>query len=253
MIGAIVVYLVLVLGSAWWVVSGVATVRAGFDRHEERTVITDRPLSSIDAIAFGKIALMGTARPDGHVDRLPFGGEERALAYEVTVDDTNKLELPHVDERTAPPFVLETDADDCRVRVDASALRWDLSDDRRWGREVASHEELAPDLASYAAARDLPPQGMERDREFAYEYVAPGDEVFVYGRAVPDESRRSDAEKAVLVTDDDGSGVLSDKSSETLLAERRRALLRHVSIGATKAVVGLVVFLYLTGIRLLLG
>lgn len=253
MLGGLVVYAALVIGSAGLVVSGLSSVQSGFDRYEERTVIADRPTSSPDSLALGKTAIAGTARPDHRLDRLPFGGRERALVYELTVEDTNKIESPHVNVRIAPPFVLERDtegADDYHVRVDASSLRLDLSDDRQWSTEIASHEHLPPDLADFAAANDLPSQGMERDRKFAYEYLAPDDEVFVYGRAVPDEERTDSREgKTVLVTaDENGNGFLSDKSPDALLEERQRALTRHVSVGVVKATIGLAAFLWLTGI-----
>ncbi|WP_226480693.1 hypothetical protein [Natrinema amylolyticum] len=258
MILAIVIYAALVLGSGALVVVGIGTVRSGFERYEERVAIVDRPRSSLESVAFGETALVGTARPDGGAERVPFGGRERAVCYDVTVEDTNKLEMAHVDERIAPPFVLEGAADDAtdvaRIRVDASDLRLDLSADRRWSREVASHEVLEENLASFAEANDLPDQGLERDRTYAYEYLAPGDEVFVYGRAVPDDDAAADG-KAVLVTaQEDGGGVISDKSPETLLAERRRVLVKSVSLGALEGVVGLAGFLWLTGIaQLLLG
>ena len=273
MLGALAVYVALVIGSAGLVLSGLSTVRAGFDRYAERAVIADRPRSSLESVALGATAMAGTAWPDGEPERVPFGGREQALVYEVRVDDTNKSGSPHVDERIAPPFVLEpetsaenrgetstrsdtetngtTGTDDVRVRVDASNLRLDLSPDRQWEREVASHDPISEDLESFAEERELPRQGLERDREFAYRYLAPGDEVFVYGRAVSDDADGDSgaAQKRVLITArEDGEGFISDKSPETLLEERRRARLKPVSIGTTKAVVGLVAFLWLTGI-----
>lgn len=274
MIGGLVMYAVLVVGSAGLLVSGLSTVRAGFDRYAERTVITDRPRSSLESIALGTTAMVGTARPDGEPERVPFGGQERALVYEVCVDDTNTRGSPHVDERIGSPFVLEPDSgdgtnavtdsgedgtvattdiaagtDDARIRVDPSNLRFDLSADRQWERTIASHDPIPDDLAAFAEENDLPRQGLERDREFAYRYLAPGDEVFVYGRAVPDDDVESAATKRVLITArEGGDGFLSDKPPETLLEERRRARLRHVSIGTVKAVVGLVAVLWLTGI-----
>ncbi|WP_226004516.1 hypothetical protein [Natrinema salinisoli] len=260
MILAIALYAALVLGSGALVVVGIETVHSGFERYEERAAIVDRPRSSLESVALGKTALVGTARPDGRLERVPFGGRERAVCYEVTVEDTNKLETAHVDERIAPPFLLEqaVDADEtdvARVRVDATDLRLDLSADRQWSREIASHESLDDDLASFAAANDLPEQGLERDRKYAYEYLAPGDEVFVYGRAVPDDDAAAIDGKAVLVTaHEDGGGLISDKPPETLLAERRRVLFKSVSLGVLEGVVGLAVFLWLTGIaQFLLG
>ncbi|WP_222916591.1 hypothetical protein [Natrinema sp. SYSU A 869] len=253
MILAIILYATLVLGSGSLVLIGIVTVRSGFERYEERAAIVDRPRSSLESVAFGKTALVGTARPDGGSERVPFGGRERAVCYDMTVEDTNKLETAHVDERIAPPFVLEGVADDATdvagIRVDASDLRLDLSADRQWSREVASHEALDEDLASFASVNNLPDQGLERDRKYAYEYLAPGDEVFVYGRAVPDDDAGVTDGKAVLVTaQEDGGGVISDKSPETLLAERRRVLFKSVSLGTLEGVVGLAGFLWLTGI-----
>lgn len=251
---AIVLYVGLVLGSGVLVVVGIETVLSGFERYEERAAIVDRPRSALESVAFGKTALVGTGRPDGHVENVPFGGRERALFYDVTVDDTNKLETAHVHERVGPSFLLETD-DEARVRVDASELRLDLSTDRQWSTEIASHEPITDDLAAFAETEGVPSQGLERDRRFAYEYLAPGDEVFVYGRAVPDDARAASDEKSVLVTaQEDGSGVISDKSPETLLAERRRVLLESVSLGVLEGVVGLAAFLWLTGVaQYLLG
>ena len=253
MVLAVLIYVGLVIGSFVLILVGLVTVSEGFDRYEERTVIRDWPVSSLDAIALGKTAIAGTVQPDGEPVTVPFGGREEALVYEVTVEDTNKVETAHVDERVAPPFFLETD--DGRVRVDASELRLDLSADREWSREVESHEEIPPDLAKFARKRGLPDQGLDRDREFAYEYLAPGDEVFVYGRAIPDDERGSADEKAVLVTAHEGkSGFVSDKSRETLLDERRRPLAKALCLGVVEAVVGLAAFLWLTGIaQILLG
>lgn len=259
MILSIVIYATLVLGSGALVLVGIETVRSGFERYEERAAIIDRPRSSLESVAFGETALVGTARPDGGAERVPFGDRERAVCYDLTVEDTNKLETAHVDERVAPPFVLEGAADDATdvasVRVDASELRLDLSADRRWSKAVASHDPLESGLASFAEENDLPEQGLERDRKYAYEFLAPGDSVFVYGRAVPDDDAGATDGKAVLVTAQaDGGGVISDKSPETLLAERRRVLIKSVSLGALEGVVGLAGFLWLTGIaQLLLG
>ncbi|MFD1563194.1 hypothetical protein ACFR99_06510 [Haloarchaeobius amylolyticus] len=255
MILAVVLYAALVVGSGLLVLVGIDTVRSGFDRYEERAAIVDRPVSALESVAFGTTALVGTARPGSHAVRVPFGGQERAVCYHVTVEDTNKLETAHVDERVAPPFVLEADIEGTRVRVDATDLRLDLSANRQLETDVASHEPLDGDLASFVEEHDLPSQGLERDRRFAYEYLAPGDEVFVYGRAVPDEARASADGKAVLVTaHEDGSGLVSDKSPDTLLAERRRVLAKNVSLGVLEGVIGLAAFLWLTGIaQFLLG
>ncbi|MFA9502035.1 hypothetical protein ACERIM_04560 [Natrinema sp. H-ect1] len=258
MILAIFFYLGLVLGSGFLVLVGIQTVSDGFERHEERTAILDRPVSSLSAVAFGETALVGTARADGRPERVPFGGQDRALFYDVTVDDTNKLETPHVDERVARSFFLEPDADaadaDGHVRVDASGFRLDLSDDRRWSTEIASHEAISDDLEAFAEAKDVPAQGLERDREFAYEYLAPGDDVFVYGRAVPDDRAGGDGKGVLVTVPEGGAGVISDKSPETLLAERRRVLAKSVLLGVLECVVGLAVFLWLTGIaQFLLG
>lgn len=246
MVFAVVFYLGLVVGSLLLLGVGLLTIQDGFRRYEERSVIEDRPVSSLDSIAMGKTALVGTARPDDDPVRVPFGGEERALLYDLTVRDTNKVDEPHVDERVGPPFVVETD--DGAVRVDAGEFTLDLTADRRWEREIGSHEDIPPDLAAFADRHDLPDQGFDRDREFAYEYLAPGDEVFVYGRAVPDEDRDTTG-KAVLVTAHDfEGGFLSNKDVDTLLAERRRSLLRNVSLGVAESVVGLAAFLWLSGI-----
>lgn len=250
---AVVFYLLLLVGSGALVLVGVDTLLDGFERYREYTVITDWPVASMDAVALGRTAVVGTARSDGRTLTVPFGEQPESLVYHVTVEDTNKVELPHVDERVAEPFVLEGETGE--VRVDATDLRLDLSADREWETEVESHEEIPADLENFAAKHAMPDQGLERDRRFAYSYVAPGDRLFVYGRAVPDDERDAVDGKGALVTAHDREGgFLSNKDRQTLLAERRGALLRHFGYGVTEAVVGLAVFLWLSGIaQLLLG
>jgi hypothetical protein len=250
---SIVAYLGLVLGSLLVLVLGLVTIREGFEMYEEYTAIEDLPVSSMDAIALGRAAVTGTARPDVETERVPIGEQCDALVYDLTVTDTNKTEDPHVDERVGSPFYLADEHG--RVRVDPADLTFDLSSDRTWSREVASHESIPPDLETFVREHDLPEQGFDRDRSFEYEYVAPGDELFVYGRAVPGEDRAGTPEKAVLLTAHDRmGGFLTDKSRETLLGKRQGRHLRKFAVGTVEAVVGLAAFLWLSGIaQLFLG
>lgn len=248
-----VAYVFILIAMLALVYVGYGYVSEGFDRYRERVALDDVPVPALDAVAMGPVAVRGTAKPADRTAAVPFGNRPEALVYEVTVEDVNKFDEPLVEDRVSRAFDVESD--DGSVRVEPDDLRFDLDEARTWSETVESHEPLPDDFERYADEAALPDQGFDRDREFAYTYLAPGDEVFVFGEAVPDDGRTGAGEKGVVVTSPpERDGFLSNKPLEELLAERRWAVLKHVTVGVALSMFGLAGFLWLSGIAsVLLG
>lgn len=253
MVVGLFLYGTLVLGSLVLCVAGLLNIQDAFRADERRHAVSSTPVSELESVALGNVAVSGVGRPVSNCLRVPFGGTERSLCHHVTVSDTNKIEGTHVDERTTVPFVLEDG--ETQVRVDAAELELDLTERRQWSREVASHETLPADLERFTDSRDLPSQGLDRDREFRYEYVPPERELYVYGCAVSsDEADGPAGEKSVTITTTaESRGFISDKPRDRLIDERESVLSGGVARGIVEAVAGLGGFLLLTGVAFIIG
>ncbi|WP_181685038.1 hypothetical protein [Halorhabdus salina] len=249
---AVVIYLGLLGGSGLFVVAGVISVRDGFRKYRERKAITDRPVSELDSVAMGDVALQGTALPEGARETVPIGEQPDAIVYRITVDDTNKLEAELLADRHTPRFIISSGEDE--IRVDPSEFTFEIDQEHTWSKTIESSDPIPPDLEAYVAEHDLPEQGFDRDRQFQYEYLPPGETIHVVGHAIPRTDSTDPREKGVLVTAERDKSLISNKSVETLLDERRRAVITDVTVGVLEGGVGLAVFLWLSGIaQLFLG
>lgn len=250
MVFAVVVYLALLLGSLVAVGGGITKVLEGFERWEEANALLDVPVASLDAVAVGEAAVSGTVRPSGRPTTVPVG-DERCVVYDLTVEDSTDA-MPVYENRRSVEFYA-TDGEG-RVRVDPADMSLDLSGDRTESFEFKSYDEVPDRAEPFHGNHDLPDRGMRRDRTFEYEYVAPGDEVYAYGRIAVDDRREATGDEKSVVLEAGDSGFISDKPREQLLSERRFALVKSVSLGVTVGTVGLGAFLLLSGIaQLFLG
>ncbi|WP_267639683.1 GIDE domain-containing protein [Haloarchaeobius amylolyticus] len=252
MVFGVLLYVGLLVGSFLSVFVGLQYVSDGFQRYREDHAVTDTPISRLDAVALGTVAVSGTVQPLGETVQVPVGDED-CVCYDLTVrDHTTTAWSTEVDERESVPFVV--DDGHGRARVDPAAFTLDLTDDRQASFEVKSYDDPPARVAAFAEDRDLPDLGMSKDREFEYEYLAPGDEVYVFGRATIDETREDEVAKPIVVEGDVGDALLANKVRETLQDERRFSLVKSVAIGVVLSTVGLAAFLWLSGIaQLFLG
>jgi len=249
---AVVIYLGLLAGSGLFVVAGGIGIQDGFEKYRERKAIVDRPVGELDSVAMGEVALRGTALAEGECSKVPIGEQPDAILYRITVDDTNKLESELVEDRHTPRFVLVSD--DEEVYVDPGGFTLEIDQEHTWSETIESSDPIPENLKAYVVEHDLPEQGFDRDRQFEYEYLPPGETIYVFGRAVPQEDATGPREKGVLVAAEENHGFISNKPMETLLSERRRAVMKDVAVGIVEAGIGLAVFLWLSGIaQLFLG
>ncbi|WP_439026526.1 GIDE domain-containing protein [Haloarchaeobius sp. DT45] len=252
MVLGVLFYVGVLVGSFVSVFVGLQYVSDGFKRYREDHAVTDTPVSKLDSVALGTVAVSGTVRPLDDSTTVPVGGED-CVCYDLTVrDHTTTAWSTEFDERESVPFVV--DDGNGHVRVDPAAFTFDLTDDRTESFEVKSYDEPPDLVAEFAEEADLPSLGMSKDRTFEYEYVAPGDEVYVFGRATIDETREDEVAKPVAVEGDVRDALLANKSRDTLQDERKFSLVKSVAIGVVLSTAGLAAFLWLSGIaQLFLG
>lgn len=244
MVFAYALYLGLIGGSLLAVLFGLARVGEGFQRWRQATALHDVPIASLDAVSIGEAAIVGRLEGSERDCTVPVA-DQQCVCYDLDVIDSTDT-LPVHEERDAATLFVTTD--DGRLRIDPAGFEFDLTDDRTGSLSFKSYDDPPDEAVAFAEEHDLPDQGMRRDREFRYEFLRDGDEVYAYGTVEPDPEREAGAdEKAVvLVAGDDG--FLSNKSTATLLRERRFTLARSVVVGVVVGTVGLAAFLWLTGI-----
>lgn len=250
MVLGIVFYLLLLGGSFLGIFWGLLRIAEGFDRYAEWNALRDVPAPTLDSLAYGPVTVRGRVEPLDGTLRAPIGADDCVL-YTLDVRDTSSTSSAQLfDERRSRPFAIVTDAG--RVRVDP-AIELDISDARSVDESIESHEGRPPEVLAFDRANGIEERGAGHDRQYEQQYVAPGDEVVAYGRAVRDDEY-TDGEKPVVLEAGDGPFFLSDHSRSTLLSARRWALLRSVVVGSITATVSLAAFLWFSGIaQLFLG
>ncbi|WP_459194207.1 hypothetical protein [Halosimplex sp. J119] len=252
MVLGVVLYAGLVIGSGFGVLWGIGSLLIGFDRYREGTAIRDTPISPLDSIAVGPVAVRGEIEPVGSPETRMYDCPE-CVAYDLSVRDFGSGDSrTHVDRTRVIPFDIATD--DGSIRVDDDAFDFLASDEREWKRERESYESPDEDLWHFERSWDIDELRTGDERVYEATYLCPGDEVYAYGTAEIDERRIDDADKPLRLTDRDGTFFVSDREPDALRRERRFALAKEVAVGVVAATVSLTAFLWLTGIaQLFLG
>lgn len=239
-----VVYALLVALSFAGILVGVGSLLIGFDRFREERAIRTTPLSSLDSVALGPVAVSGTVEPIGSTIPTMYGCDE-CVAYEVrVVDSGSDGSDARIDRSAVVPFDVATDQGSIRLRE--SCFEIHASDERSWNDDRESYEQPERAVWEFERAWGIDDLRAGDDRDYEAAYLCPGDEVYAYGTAELDETRDGSG-KPLVLTDRDGLCFLSDEDPATLRQERRWALAKNVAIGVPVATASLAAFLWLTG------
>lgn len=246
----IVLYLLLLVASFWGVFWGVDRIREGFDRYAEWNALRTVPTAPLDSFAFGPVTVEGRVEPLEGTVRAPIGAEACVL-YDLHVREWGSTTSKTLfDQRDSEPFAVVTERG--RIRVDP-AVDLDVSEERTFDRKYESHERRPPQVLAFDRANDVEDRPAGHNRRYRQHYVAPGDRVVVHGRARSDD-RYGESAKPAVIEAGTGPFFLSDRSRDDLVANRRWALLRAISVGTGASTVSLAAFLWFSGIaQLFLG
>lgn len=245
MVGGFILYGVLLFGAAIALLGGLLGLADTFETYRDTVAIRDTPLSDLHAAAVGPVAVTGTVECAAPLARPV--GEGHCVAYDLMVRDVGvSTTATHIETTEAVEFVVSDGVH--RARVTADEVTFDVSDDRSLSHEFESYEDPPAVVGSFQRRWGLPTLAMGGKRSIEQSWLEPGDEVYLHGRAVYDESGSATARAIVA---GDRPVVLSDKSAEQLTRERRYSLGRSVVKQTLLATAGLAVLLWATPLRAL--
>lgn len=179
---------------------GVTVMYLGFKLMRRRNLVADTPTSKIQSMAMGLVEVTGTARPAGETFRAPFS-DEKCLLYTytveeyrqqgkhkswVTIDEGKRVAPFRVDDGTGTVLVAPEEA---QLEIPRDA-RFEVDGGKEPREAIQRFIEQSEEVDSESANLDLKlfkvPLGNRR--RYSQHLLKPGDDVYVFGKAMSDKS-----------------------------------------------------------------
>lgn len=236
------------------VAGGVSFVRKGLHYSRKSDRIAETPVSDVESLHRGTVAVQGTARVDedeGTVTTALTGEEALVSTSKVSTKDADRDPVGESDDMRAHstihdetrtvPFLVEDGTGTVRVEPpEEPDVRLDRKIETVRNRRMPEVADLAADPAA-ATAESITvgdtPQLRDYRRRYEQGAIAPGEEVYVLGEAVS----RADwdgSEFAITGGDDPAGFVVSDLSPEEVRTGGKIGAYLAYAFGGLMALLG---------------